>query len=1310
MSVLDSKRAATSSSSDRESGNNDGSAQGLQDNNGHEIPEAAIPRPEAGMPLPALPDLGAEEEVPPAYSALHDQISLHQSGFDAGATLTDDGRINININQTSRQLADIIAPTLRNQLKQDARAEGPLPPAYIPPESWRPARPDTSAPAQHCHPDCRIAGRRSAIRRSGSNTKEHKFIEENGLEFFCIGGDPAELMAFMVKHPGLMPGFDAMANGEVTKRRKGIEEIVYGCWRSCIEAGNGLGPAPRLQRGRNVPGEGESTMVMDPANKPFIADAIIANPPSFAHIHVAEKLGVPLHLMFTMPWSPTRAFPQPLANIQSTNTDPVTTNYVSYALVEMMTWQGLGDVINRFRTKVLDLDPLSLIWAPGVLNRLRIPYTYCWQVSPALIPKPNDWGNHIDIAGFYFLNLASNFTPEPELAAFLEAGPPPIYIGFGSIVVDDPDALTRTIFEAVAATGVRALVSKGWGGLGADSLGVPDNIFMLGNVPHDWLFQHVSAVCHHGGAGTTAAGINAGKPTIVVPFFGDQPFWGAMVARAGAGPDPIHNKSLNTEKLAEAIRVAMKPETQQRAKELGAKIREEQGTDVGGQCFHQHLDVDKLRCSVAPSRVAVWRVRRTSIRLSSLAAASLVQNGYIQYSDLKLFRSREYSTEDEPWDPVSAVTSALVGDLGAIGLAVADFPRDIFNMAKTQKKSEGPKEESTEQISDTPPSTDRSGAAGSNTNLSDAAESPQTPVLTDESTSSLTHTASGASALSKTTTGSSERPAAPQAAPAKPKPQPVAASTESDLDRVMGAGNSIGNIVTTGVKTPMNFCLGLARGFRNAPKLYNDDTVRPTEKVTDLSSGIRVASKEFGLGLFDGISGLVTQPLRGAEKEGATGLVKGFAKGAWAVPAYAMAGLHAEIRSKFAQSAYNYIVASRISQGNMDHQGATQEERDDIEIRWLSLKDELTGYYQLKQKEKGKGPSTRAQAPEHATVSTESLATGSEPPQTGWWHTRNMPFEERKRLQEQKKAWKQKQSGAAPLRQTSYITENLTPSTGVSLTPAETEQDMEQAIQAAVRETSRGDPREDARIEQAIRQSVGALRSSSTLNGSTSSAQSTSATSVAPGSLPVDVKQPTPFAPSDFGDITDEEYQAYIEQAVQASMAEQQRRAAPRQQHQDEDDQDYQRALRESQNGGNATGEDEEELRKAIEASRIQHGSGGQHGDDEELKRALAASQTDLHKHEGANNNDDDDDALKRAMEESERAHQEELKRVETMKKEEDVVLEYIKKQSLAEEQYRQKAKDQVSTSANDGSDEELKKALEESMRLGGKAGESSGA
>jgi UDP:flavonoid glycosyltransferase YjiC (YdhE family) len=141
-----------------------------------------------------------------------------------------------------------------------------------------------------------------------------------------------------------------------------------------------------------------------------------------------------------------------------------------------------------------------------------------------LIPKPHDWAAHITLSGFYFLSLASNYTPDPDLAAFLDAGPPPVYIGFGSIVVDDPNAMTKLIFDAVKLTSQRALVSKGWGGLGADKLGIPDGVFMLGNVPHDWLFQRVSCVVHHGGAGTTAAGIACGRPTVIVPFFGDQPW------------------------------------------------------------------------------------------------------------------------------------------------------------------------------------------------------------------------------------------------------------------------------------------------------------------------------------------------------------------------------------------------------------------------------------------------------------------------------------------------------------------------------------------------------------------------------------------------------------------------------------------------------------------------------------------------------------------------------------------------------------------------------------------------------------------
>lgn len=235
------------------------------------------------------------------------------------------------------------------------------------------------------------------------------------------------------------------------------------------------------------------------------------------------------------------------------------------------------------------------------------------------------------------MNLASNYTPDPDLAAFLAAGPPPVYVGFGSIVVDEPNVLTRLIFDAIHLAGVRALVSKGWGGLGVDSVGLPEGVFMLGNCPHDWLFQHVSAVVHHGGAGTTAAGIKAGKPTIVVPFFGDQPFWGAMIQRAGAGPAPIPYKQLTAENLAEAIKHCMLPETQEQARQLGESIREEKGIDLGGKSFHDHLDIDALRCSLTPSRVAVWRVRRTKIKLSAFAAAVLIKEKMVKYSDLKLY-------------------------------------------------------------------------------------------------------------------------------------------------------------------------------------------------------------------------------------------------------------------------------------------------------------------------------------------------------------------------------------------------------------------------------------------------------------------------------------------------------------------------------------------------------------------------------------------------------------------------------------------------------------------------------------------------
>lgn len=202
--------------------------------------------------------------------------------------------------------------------------------------------------------------------------------------------------------------------------------------------------------------------------------------------------------------------------------------------------------------------------------------------------------------------------------------------------MDNPNHMTQLIFDAVRLTGQRALVSKGWGGLGAEELGVPEGVFMLGNCPHDWLFRHVSCVVHHGGAGTTAAGIAAGRSTVIVPFFGDQPFWGAMVARAGAGPQPIAYKDLTAEKLADAIKFALEPITSGKAATLAAMIEAEHGTDDGAVSFHNHLNVDKMRCSLDPDRVAVFRIKRTQIRLSALAFAVLNAEGKLGLDDVKL--------------------------------------------------------------------------------------------------------------------------------------------------------------------------------------------------------------------------------------------------------------------------------------------------------------------------------------------------------------------------------------------------------------------------------------------------------------------------------------------------------------------------------------------------------------------------------------------------------------------------------------------------------------------------------------------------
>ncbi|KAJ3506956.1 hypothetical protein NLJ89_g6575 [Agrocybe chaxingu] len=436
------------------------------------------------------------------------------------------------------------------------------------------------------------------------------FVGDAGLEFFNIGGNPQDLMSYMVKNPGLVPGIESLTNGDIKNKRKMLTEMIKGCWLSCHS------PCPEIGRA-------------------FAADAIISNPPAFAHIHCAEALGIPLLMSFTMPWSPTTSFAHPLVNITNSNAGSGLSNYLSYVAADLLTWQGIGDIINTFRTKTLGLSPLTLRSGPDFVDRTKVPWTYC--MSPALVPKPLDWKNHIDVVGFYFLDLASKYQPSPELAAFLEAGEPPVYIGFGSVVVDDPAAMSHTIFEATQQAGVRALVSAGWGGLGG--VFVPPHIFMLGNVPHDWLFdnERVSAVVHHGGAG----------------------FLGKHDSQSGCRSETIHHRELTISKLTAAIKFATSPPAKSAAKQLAQKIRDEDGVRKGVESFYKHLPLLNMRCDLDPSRLAVWWSTEHCLKLSAFAAQALSDAKMLDLRSLTLHRPKEYKNRTKSVESLISMGSNL---------------------------------------------------------------------------------------------------------------------------------------------------------------------------------------------------------------------------------------------------------------------------------------------------------------------------------------------------------------------------------------------------------------------------------------------------------------------------------------------------------------------------------------------------------------------------------------------------------------------------------------------------------------------------
>lgn len=304
----------------------------------------------------------------------------------------------------------------------------------------------------------------------------------------------------------------------------------------------------------------------------FQPDLIIYHPKCLGSLHVAEKLQIPAILSLPLPfYTPTREFPVPfLSNIRLGGWF----NRFSYRLMGLPSVM-YGRMINDFRVKTLGLPPVGRF--PNLLVRSDgSPIPILYPYSPHVLPVPKEFPAHVHVTGYWFLDHSADWHPGPDLMGFLEAGPPPVYIGFGSMGGKGAQKRARIVLEAFEKSGQRGLLASGWGGLKASDL--PRNIYLLETVPHDWLFPQVAAVVHHGGAGTTAAGLRAGKPTLICPFMADQPFWGELVYQRGAGPKPIPQSRLTANRLAEAITTAVQDETMKRqAVGLGQKIRAEDG-------------------------------------------------------------------------------------------------------------------------------------------------------------------------------------------------------------------------------------------------------------------------------------------------------------------------------------------------------------------------------------------------------------------------------------------------------------------------------------------------------------------------------------------------------------------------------------------------------------------------------------------------------------------------------------------------------------------------------------------------------------
>ncbi|KAF8743908.1 hypothetical protein AX14_013965 [Amanita brunnescens Koide BX004] len=387
--------------------------------------------------------------------------------------------------------------------------------------------------------------------------EEYKeWIEEFGISHRTAGGDPGELMKLSVENKMFSPDFFRTT---VQNFRSWLDELLMDAWKACWDA-----------------------------------DILLESPSAMAGVHIAEALNIPYVRTFTMPWTKTSEFPHPFLSPPGSS---VAFNRASYILFDNVLWRAISEQVNKWRKQVLNLGDTEM----G--HRAQSKLVHIYDFSQAVVPKPLDWGENIIISGYWFLDNAEvDWTPPSSLLEWMEQArresKPIVYIGFGSITVPRPNRVLASMVKAVARSGVWAIISTGWSKRMAtvddiQEVVIPPECYILNKVPHDWLFPRIDAAMHHGGAGTTGATLRAGIPTIIKPWFGDQFFWASRIEKLGAG---LKVNNFRVKELSDAlIRATTDQAMKEKAAQVGAKIRSEDGVHTAIYTIYMHLDKQPRR-------------------------------------------------------------------------------------------------------------------------------------------------------------------------------------------------------------------------------------------------------------------------------------------------------------------------------------------------------------------------------------------------------------------------------------------------------------------------------------------------------------------------------------------------------------------------------------------------------------------------------------------------------------------------------------------------------------------------------------------